>query len=145
MQSLGGWVLPLTVAATFAADQLLKSRLLARERGAPVVAFGSIARIRPVLARRSVVASLGFRPVLLSCAWVCCALAVLLIAPEAGRFQAPIARIALGAALGGAAGNLFDVLVRKGVVDYVELGPWPPFNLADVAIVLGVVVGLAAR
>jgi signal peptidase II len=52
------------------------------------------------------------------------------------------APVALGAALGGASSNLFDRLWRGGVVDFIDLGFWPVFNLADVAIVAGVVVAL---
>lgn len=101
-------------------------------------------RIRPVLTRRTLAGRLGLRPVLLWCAWLGCLLAVALLAPGAGRFQSGPARVGLGAALGGAAGNLVDLVVRGGVVDYVELGRWPAFNLADVAIVAGVIGALLA-
>jgi signal peptidase II len=48
--------------------------------------------------------------------------------------------LAAGLVAGGALGNLID-RVRTGVVtDYVEIGSWPPFNLADVAITVGVVI-----
>lgn len=43
-----------------------------------------------------------------------------------------------GLVLGGAAGNLLDRLSSGGVTDYLDLRVWPIFNLADVAIVLGV-------
>jgi signal peptidase II len=43
----------------------------------------------------------------------------------------------VGCALGGAAGNLLDILRRRHVVDFIDLGWWPVFNLADVAIVGG--------
>jgi signal peptidase II len=48
------------------------------------------------------------------------------------------ARFGLGLGLGGALGNLIDRLRFGGVVDFVEVGPWPVFNLADTAIVVGV-------
>jgi signal peptidase II len=44
----------------------------------------------------------------------------------------------IGAALGGAAGNLADRLRRGAIVDFIVIGRWPPFNLADAAIVVGV-------
>jgi signal peptidase II len=44
----------------------------------------------------------------------------------------------LGAALGGAAGNVADRLRRGAIVDFIVIGRWPPFNLADAAIVAGV-------
>ena len=49
----------------------------------------------------------------------------------------PIAQAGLAAAVGGAAGNLFDLLRRGAVVDFVDLRFWPVFNLADVAISVG--------
>jgi signal peptidase II len=53
--------------------------------------------------------------------------------------------VALGAVLGGALGNLADRAFRAGdggvlggaVVDFVDLGWWPVFNVADAAIVVG--------
>jgi signal peptidase II len=48
--------------------------------------------------------------------------------------------IALGLLAGGAIGNLADRVRVGAVTDYVDIFSWPPFNLADVAITLGVVV-----
>jgi signal peptidase II len=48
----------------------------------------------------------------------------------------------LGVALGGAASNTVDCLRRDGVIDFVDLGFWPVFNLADVAIVSGVCIAM---
>jgi signal peptidase II len=45
--------------------------------------------------------------------------------------------IGIGAALGGATGNVLDRLYRGAVVDFVAIGPWPVFNLADAALVAG--------
>jgi signal peptidase II len=51
--------------------------------------------------------------------------------------------LALGLVLGGAIGNLVDRLLRapgplRGhVVDFVDVGWWPVFNVADSAIVVG--------
>src|SRR5262249_229633 len=46
----------------------------------------------------------------------------------------------VGAALGGAAGNLLDILRRRSVLDFIDLRWWPVFNVADVGIVAGLVV-----
>ena len=43
---------------------------------------------------------------------------------------------ALAILAGGATGNLVDRIFRGYVVDYLDVGFWPVFNLADVAIVL---------
>jgi len=46
--------------------------------------------------------------------------------------------VATGLLAGGALGNLTDRVRADAVTDYVDLPPWPPFNLADVAITAGV-------
>jgi signal peptidase II len=49
-------------------------------------------------------------------------------------------RIALGLQLGGALGNFVDRLRLGHVTDFLDFGPWPVFNLADMSIVAGVVI-----
>jgi signal peptidase II len=48
--------------------------------------------------------------------------------------------VAVGLLAGGALGNLIDRLVAGEVTDYIVVGSWPPFNLADIAITAGVVL-----
>ncbi len=48
--------------------------------------------------------------------------------------------VATGLLAGGAIGNLADRVRAGAVTDFVDLPPWPPFNLADVAITAGVLV-----
>ncbi len=48
--------------------------------------------------------------------------------------------VAVGLLAGGALGNLADRVRADQVTDYVDIGAWPAFNLADVAISLGVVL-----
>lgn len=47
-------------------------------------------------------------------------------------------RTGAGLILGGTLGNLIDRLRLGYVVDFVDLGFWPVFNIADVAITCGV-------
>ena len=42
--------------------------------------------------------------------------------------------------LGGALGNLADRVRDGAVIDFIDLPLWPTFNLADVAITLGVLL-----
>ena len=49
-------------------------------------------------------------------------------------------RLSLGLQAGGALGNLLDRLRLGEVTDFVELGFWPVFNLADAAIVVGIII-----
>jgi signal peptidase II len=46
--------------------------------------------------------------------------------------------VAVGLIAGGAIGNLIDRVRADAVTDYIAIGSWPPFNLADVAIMTGV-------
>lgn len=46
--------------------------------------------------------------------------------------------LAAGLLAGGALGNLIDRLRAGAVTDYIDIGSWPNFNLADVAITVGV-------
>ena len=48
--------------------------------------------------------------------------------------------VAAGLLAGGAIGNLVDRVRADAVTDFVDLPPWPPFNLADVAITVGVLL-----
>lgn len=51
--------------------------------------------------------------------------------------------IAIGMVLGGSVGNLVDRLVRShggAVIDFIDLGWWPVFNVADMGISIGAVL-----
>ena len=50
----------------------------------------------------------------------------------------PLLRLAIGLQLGGAVGNLIDRLFLGAVVDFIDVGPWPTFNVADSSIVVGI-------
>ena len=67
---------------------------------------------------------------------------VVMVIVIARRVDDPRWVIPLGCILGGGVGNLIDRLVREPggrVVDFIDLQVWPLFNIADSAIVLGVV------
>lgn len=77
--------------------------------------------------------------------WIVTASAAIaaLVAVPTGTSAAVAAGIGLG--IGGALSNLIDRLVRGGVVDFIAIGPWPSFNVADAGLVAGlglVVLGL---
>ncbi len=48
--------------------------------------------------------------------------------------------VAIGAISGGAIGNLVDRIKLGYVIDFVSVGWWPNFNVADSAITLGVLI-----
>lgn len=49
-------------------------------------------------------------------------------------------RVVLGLLLGGAWGNMIDRVRIGHVTDFLDFGPWPVFNVADMSIVAGVIV-----
>ena len=48
--------------------------------------------------------------------------------------------IAAGLLAGGAIGNLIDRVRAGAVTDFIDLPGWPPFNLADMSIIAGVLL-----
>lgn len=61
--------------------------------------------------------------------------------PKGGWVPGHVTPVALALVLGGAAGNLYDRIVRGSVTDFLQvfIGPyeWPSFNVADSAITIG--------
>ena len=63
------------------------------------------------------------------------ALIVYLFAREPQR---PGMWVSVGLLAGGAIGNLADRIRAGAVTDFIAVGSWPPFNVADISITLGV-------
>lgn len=63
---------------------------------------------------------------------------ILVVGHRAGN--GALTQITLGAVLGGAAANAVDRFRQGYVVDFVDLHRWPVFNVADAAIVVGILV-----
>lgn len=51
-------------------------------------------------------------------------------------------QVAIGMIFGGAVGNMIDRVRLGYVIDYVAVGSWPKFNIADSAITIGVAIVL---
>jgi signal peptidase II len=49
-------------------------------------------------------------------------------------------KLAMGMQLGGAVGNLIDRLIMQKVTDFISIGAFPVFNIADASISVGVAV-----
>ncbi|UCC60510.1 MAG: signal peptidase II, partial [Dehalococcoidia bacterium] len=49
-------------------------------------------------------------------------------------------KVGLGLDLGGAVGNLIDRLRFGEVTDFIDVGAWPVFNIADSAITVGTIL-----
>lgn len=67
------------------------------------------------------------------------AIAILYYYPQIPR-QERLLRLALGLQMGGAVGNLIDRLTIGSVTDFISIGTFPVFNVADASISTGVAV-----
>ncbi len=121
-------------------DQWSKRAAIARVNG-PRGWATSI--LRPVLNSNGL-GNRAFHGAALVAFW-CAALAAAVVLIRSGVwFRSSAARFGVAAALGGAAGNLLDMLRRRSVVDFIDVGWWPCFNLADVAIVCGLALAFGS-
>jgi signal peptidase II len=85
---------------------------------------------------------LSDRPMLLVFVWAVIFGGIYLIMRQGIFFQHVASQLGLGLALGGAGSNVFDQLRRGSVLDFLDLGFWPVFNLADMAIIIGITCAL---
>ena len=51
-----------------------------------------------------------------------------------------LVRLSSGMIVGGIIGNLIDRVMYGAVIDFIDLGIWPLFNIADTSITLGVIM-----
>ncbi len=116
-------------------DQVSKAEARKRVGWTGERRYGPLA-IRPTY-NRSIGGALSDRAVLLTL-WLLALVAAGLLATGHRTFGEPPAQVALGVALGGGGGNLLDIWRRGAVQDFLDLG-LGVFNLADVAIVVGLV------
>lgn len=82
-------------------------------------------------------------------AWLLIAMAVVVLGIFWWAFRdltgrSMLARVAFGAIVGGAIGNIVDRLHYHFVVDFIDLRWWPVFNIADSCVTLGVVALVVA-
>jgi signal peptidase II len=125
-----------TAALVVAADQILKQIVVSSiERGEERdVFFGiDLTYVRNEGVAFGALGDGGTLVVVLTAAAL--ALLTLYFAFNASR---PMLWLPAGAVAGGALGNLADRAREGAVIDYVDPVLWPAFNLADAAIVLGI-------
>ncbi|MEW6446628.1 MAG: signal peptidase II [Bacillota bacterium] len=126
----------LTAAASLLLDQLSKL-LVANYLFRPLVLLPGLAVLRHVQNPGAAFGLFAQRNLFLILAGFLLVL-IFLLAYNRIR-QAPLFwRAGAGLILGGTLGNLLDRLRLGHVVDFIDLGFWPVFNLADIAITCGV-------
>lgn len=136
------WVVA-AVGTIVALDQLTKSWAVSALAGGPKEIIGDTVRFE--LARNSGSAFSGFRGYTPILAVLAIGITVL-IARAVRRASDRWVLIGLVLVLGGALGNLTDRLVRSPgflrghVVDFVAVGWWPVFNIADSCVTIGAIV-----
>lgn len=77
-------------------------------------------------------------------AWIAVAVLVSVIAMRwkaAGTWE----RVSWALVLSGALGNAIDRLIRGPVVDFIDVHYWPVFNVADIAVTIGLGLLLLIR
>ena len=119
-------------------DQLSKS-LVESRIGDRNFSLGSLLQLKRVASIKRLYARSGARFVF-AAIWLAALASTVALYQLQPSFRNPTAMIAIGAALGGAAGNLVDVMRRRAVFDFIDFRFWPTFNLADAAIVCGLIV-----
>lgn len=131
----------LFTSLVIAVDQSSKKIVMWRLAEGQFSPVGSPVRLRRVTNARGSVGFVRDRVAWLLL-WGFTVLSLILLVQYGPFFQTQVAKVGLGVALGGASSNLLDRLRRGAVIDFIDVGFWPVFNLADAAIVLGVAIAL---
>lgn len=128
----------------FFLDQAAKQVVEARAPAGREIRCGPLFSIRHVASRRRFYRWHMTRPFLVA-VWLGAFASSLVLVSGSSSFSSPASMIGLGAALGGAASNLTDIVRSRYVRDFIDLGWWPVFNIADVAIIGGLALAFALR
>lgn len=131
-----------SATAFFVVDQAVKRWVELRVAGGAMQVTPYLS-LRPVMHRKSFYTLPSVRIALVGL-WIAAVLSSIALA-LLSSFTTPLSLIALGAALGGALGNLRDIISYRSVRDFIDLGWWPVFNVADIGIVGGLTIAFLAR
>ncbi|OBA95197.1 hypothetical protein A5662_18945 [Mycobacteriaceae bacterium 1482268.1] len=123
-----------------AVDQVTKS--LAEHALATVPRGSAAVRLQLVRSNRAVVGRLAVPLAVRATPGILAVVALFALCAFAGPLPT-ISTVGLGIAAGGGIGNVADLIARGSVVDFIAVGRWPVFNVADVALWAGGVLTLA--
>jgi len=133
-----------TALAVLVADQITKSLVVARLGGnPPFELLGSFVRLRYTTNTGGAFSLLAGFPLFFA---VMAVVVMVAISIYARRVDSPWVLATLGLLLGGAIGNFSDRLLRGPgllhgeVIDFVDIGSFPVFNVADSAITIGAIL-----
>jgi signal peptidase II len=144
---LGGWTIPAVAAIVLVLDQMSKAWVLRTlPENAVWVPIPALSRFLTITHVTNTGAAFGLfkdRGVLFILIAIAVSAGIVIYSrylPQ-GRFWV---RFSLGLQLGGAIGNLIDRVRFGHVTDFITVGiddlKWPTFNVADSAIVVGVII-----
>jgi signal peptidase II len=145
-----GLLIPAVAAVVILADQTTKTWALHHVPASPGGrhVFGPVWLVLTINAGAAFSLGRGVTPVVEGVVVVLVALLVV-FGSRAGRAASAPLAVGLGLLIGGAASNLIDRVFRHnsgGVIDFIDAlrignhDRWPVFNVADAAIVVGVVI-----
>ena len=105
------------------------------------VDLGPVLRIHCVVNRNRIYQQAGAR-LALAALWLVALMSAAVLYLRGLYFQGSLGLPGLALAFAGSASNLADILRRRSIVDFIDLGWWPAFNVADIAIVAGLAAAL---
>jgi signal peptidase II len=140
-------IVPLIVGLIILADQLTKSWMVANHADDPITIVGHDVEFRVARNPGGAFSSFTNATVVLA---VLAILLTLWLVRVVRRTSDTLTVVALALVLGGALGNLCDRIFRSPgvlrghVVDFVKVGTFPSFNVADSAITIGAILLIIA-
>jgi signal peptidase II len=144
----GIWSFFLTALLVVVADQLSKLWIRSYPEGETIfqVGFFRIIHVQNTGAAFGLFRGQAFALAIISFVGVAVLLLyALLFYRRSPLLDSILSRIAIGLILGGVIGNLIDrirYLLHQlgGISDFISIGIWPAFNIADSAVVVGVII-----
>ncbi|UCC69189.1 MAG: signal peptidase II [Armatimonadota bacterium] len=134
---------------TFAADQLAKVAAGgALTLSTPVPLVRNWVQLRLVHNTESAFGLISSGWLLIGIGAAVCLAILAYVTVGRGLDAAPARALPLGLVLGGSLGNLLDRIRTGAVTDFMDLRVWPVFNLADIAITVGIAllaIGIARK